>query len=216
MSKENANVEMTSAAPVLMNELQEAIQSAIDAGTITEAPTLKAMAEVLGINPQRIYTVAKQPKEGEIYDARVYNWDAIQKFISKRLDEGQTYADFIALVIAKDEELKASDRRSGRRVSDADRYVKCSTGLMPKRKYEVEVGQKILLKKVDEIFEVILASDTHVVLAPEGTTEYKVLANWTFNSQVIPPHRFDETLKARADKKAAAEAEAADTTEAAE
>lgn len=213
MSKENANVEMnTPVAP--MNELQAAIQSAIDAGTITEAPTLKAMAEVLGINPQRIYTVAKQPKEGEIYDARVYNWDAIQKFISKRLDEGQTYADFITLVIAKDEELKASDRRSGRRVSDADRYVKCSSGLMPKRKYEIEVGQKILLKKVDEIFEVVLASDTHVVLAPEGTTEYKVLANWTFNSQVIPPHRFDETLKARAEKKAAAEAESAEATDA--
>lgn len=207
MSKtnENANVEV--------NELQAAIQRAIDAGLCEEAPTLKAMAAVFEINPQRIYTVAKQPKEGEIYDARVYNWDAIERFIKRRLEDGETFDDFVAKAIEKDAEIKATDRRVGRRIDDSERYVQSSTGLMPKRKYEVAIGQKILMKKDKEhVYEVVLASDTHVVLALEGTTEYKVLANWTFNSQVIPPHRFDETLEAR---KAAAAADIA-PTEAAE
>ena len=50
-----------------------------------EQPTLKAIAEVLGVPQQRLYSVAKQPKEGEVYDARVYNWDAISRFIAKRI-----------------------------------------------------------------------------------------------------------------------------------
>ena len=49
-------------------------------------PTLKAIAAVFDIPTQRIYSVAKQPKEGEVYDAKVYNWDAITRFIERRLD----------------------------------------------------------------------------------------------------------------------------------
>ena len=42
-------------------------------------PTLKAIAAVFDLPNQRIYSVAKQPKEGEVYDAKVYNWDAITR-----------------------------------------------------------------------------------------------------------------------------------------
>ena len=33
-------------------------------------PTLKAIAAVFDVPTQRIYSVAKQPKEGEVYDAK--------------------------------------------------------------------------------------------------------------------------------------------------
>lgn len=194
------------------NALLDAIEAAKESGAITEAPTLKAMAAVFGVSPNRIYSVAKQPKEGEIYDARVYNWDAIERFVAKRLDEGQTMDDFLKLAIEKDVELKASDRRVGSRLSDEEKYVKCSSGLMPRRKFALELGQKVLTKKdTDVVFEVVYMTDTHVVLQAVGTTELKVFANWTANSQIIPPHRFDEALAARAAAKATE-----DTTEVAE
>ena len=82
-------------------------------------PTLKAIAAVFDLNPVRLYSVAKQPKEGVVYDAKVYNWDAIERFITRRLDADQglaTLEDVIAAALAKDEELKANDgRRSSNR-----------------------------------------------------------------------------------------------------
>ena len=188
-----------------VNQLTAAIDAAIEAGTITEHPSLKAIAAVFDVSPTRIYSVAKQPKEGEVYDARVYNWDAIERFVVKRLDEGQTMEDVVAAAIDKDVEFKTADRRTGRRLSDEEKYVKCSNGLMPKRKYSIEIGQKVLTKKDKGIvYEVVYMTDTHIVLQAEGTTELKVFANWTANSQLIPPSRFEETLAARQ-----AEAEAA-------
>ena len=82
-------------------------------------PTLKAIAAVFDVPTQRIYSVAKQPKEGEVYDAKVFNWDAIERFITRRLDAEKglaTIEDVIDAALVKDEELKAQDgRRSANR-----------------------------------------------------------------------------------------------------
>ena len=181
------------------NTLIAAMDAAIAAGPITEYPTLKAMAAVFGLNPQRLYAVAKTPKEGEIYDARVYNWDAIEKFILRRLTDDMTMKSFVEAAIVKNAELASQDGRRGPRISDAERYVKYSDGLMPRRRYDISEGSRILLKKDKKnVYVVVLVSDTHVVIAPENyPTEYKVFANWTFNSNVISPYRFDEVLAAR-------------------
>ena len=42
-------------------------------------PSLKAFAGVFDLNPVRFYSVAKQPKEGVVYDAKVFNWDGIER-----------------------------------------------------------------------------------------------------------------------------------------
>lgn len=193
-----------------VNALQTAIDKAIAEGKITTAPSLKAMASVFQVNPNRIYSVAKQPREGEIYDARVYNWDALERFVTKRLDGGQTLDQFIDLAIAKDVELKTADRRTGTRTSAEDKFIKTSAGLMPVRKFDLALGQKVLTKKdVDSVFEVVMMTDTHIVLQLEGTGELKVFANWTANSQIIAPSRFDEVMASREAKKAETSTEAA-------
>lgn len=199
MSKKakNPEVETEIVAPI-EGALVAAFDAEVAAGTITERPTLKAIAGVLDISPNRLYNVAKQPKAGEIYDARVYNWDAIERFVLKRLPEGQSLDEFVAEVIKKDAELKATDRRVGRRLSDEEKYIKTTGGLMPRRKFALEVGQKVLTKKDrNDVFEVVYLTDTHVVLQKEGTSELKVFANWTANSQMIPPVRFESTFEAR-------------------
>src|SRR5574344_1653697 len=82
-------------------------------------PTLKAIAAVFDIPTQRIYSVAKQPKEGEVYDATVYNWDALERCISRRLDADKglaTLEDVIDAALVKDAEFKETDgRRSANR-----------------------------------------------------------------------------------------------------
>ena len=77
-------------------------------------PSLKAFAGVFDLNPVRLYSVAKQPKEGVVYDAKVFNWDAIERFISRRLDADKglaTLEDVVDAAIKIDAQLKENDGR---------------------------------------------------------------------------------------------------------
>ena len=74
-------------------------------------PSLKAFAGVFDLNPVRFYSVAKQPKEGVVYDAKVFNWDAIERFITRRLDAEKglaTLEDVVKAALVVEEELKQS------------------------------------------------------------------------------------------------------------
>ncbi|MCM1220250.1 MAG: hypothetical protein NC548_37750, partial [Lachnospiraceae bacterium] len=101
MSKEKNKVpEYTNNIEPLMQEL----------GT----PSLKAFAGVFDLNPVRFYSVAKQPKEGVVYDAKVFNWDAIERFIMRRLDAAKglaTLEDVVRAALVVEGELKQSDGR---------------------------------------------------------------------------------------------------------
>lgn len=77
-------------------------------------PTLKAIALVFDQQPVRLYSVAKTPKEGEIYDAKQYNWEAIERYILRRLDPDNdlaTLEDVVTRALEIDKELVLTDRR---------------------------------------------------------------------------------------------------------
>lgn len=153
-------------------------------------PTLKAIAEVFGVPQQRIYSVAKQPIAGQVYDARVYNWDAISRFIAKRIGkEGDAFAtmeEVYEAAMAKDEELAACDKRRGpREGSKAKVEIDCGNGKkVPARRKEVAVGDTLYLKKHTETFVVVYVTETNVVLKTEDSPILTCLSNWTFNQQV--------------------------------
>lgn len=153
-------------------------------------PTLKAIAEVLEVPQQRIYSVAKQPIAGEVYDARVYNWDAISKFIAKRIGkEGDKFATFEEVydaALIKDEELAASDKRRGSRGTGSTKVmIDLGEGKqMPARRKEVNVGDIIYLKKHAEEFTAVYVTSTHIVLRCGDAPTLLCLSNWTFNQQV--------------------------------
>ena len=149
-------------------------------------PTLKAIAEIFGVPQQRIYSVAKQPIAGQVYDAHVYNWDAINKFISKRIGkEGDAYAtmeEVYEAAMLKDAELASSDKRRGSRGSSKVLIDLGDGKTMPARKKEVALGNLVSLKDVEDVFEVVYLTSTHVVLKKgEALT---CLSNWTFNQKV--------------------------------
>jgi len=213
--KNNAQVKATNKIEPLMEKM----------GT----PTLKALAAVFDLKPVRLYSVAKQPKEGVVYDAKVYNWDAIERFITRRLDAEKGLPDLEA-VIAKaleiDEELKKLDgRRAPRGEGGAyGRKIEVDGKMVPARRFanhEMSSGMFVALKDDPHVYEIVMQTLSHTVLRPVKSpnkgdydgNDIKVISNGMLNLKGIGPSGIEAALKERFSgeyaKKLAAEAQAA-------
>ena len=204
-------------------------------------PTLKAIAAVFDLNPVRLYSVAKQPKEGVVYDAKVYNWDAIERFITRRLDADQglaTLADVIEAALKKDEELKANDgRRSSNRGEGSawNAKIEVDGQMVAKRRFanfEMENDCLVTLKKDAEVYAIVLQTASHTVLRPVICAEkidgeyafkghdVKVISNGMLNMKGTGPSGLQASIEERFSgeyaKKLAAELQAAADKAAAE
>ena len=182
-------------------------------------PTLKAIAAVFDLNPVRLYSVAKQPKEGVVYDAKVYNWDAIERFINRRLDADQglaTLEDVIDAALKKDEELKASDgRRSSNRGEGSawNAKIEVDGQMIAKRRFanfEKENGCLVTLKKDAEVYAIVLQTASHTVLRPVICAEknedgeyffkgndIKVISNGMLNFKGTGPSALEASIEER-------------------
>lgn len=181
-------------------------------------PSLKAIATVFDLNPVRLYSVAKQPKEGVVYDAKVYNWDAIERFINRRLDADKglaTLEDVIAVALVKDEELKASDgRRSANRGEGSawNAKIEVDGQMIAKRRFanfEMENGQMVTLKKDPEVYAIVLQTASHTVLRPLAEAlvggadpvfkgnDIKVISNGMLNFRGTGPSGLEASIKER-------------------
>ena len=198
-NKTNAQVKATNTIEPLMEKM----------GT----PTLKALAGVFDLKPVRLYSVAKQPKEGVVYDAKVYNWDAIERFITRRLDAEKGLPDLEA-VIAKaleiDEELKKTDRRRAPRGEGGayGRKIEVDGKMIPARRFanhEMESGMFVALKKDARVYEIVMQTLSHTVLRPVKSAtkgdydgnDIKVISNGMLNLKGIGPSGLEDALKER-------------------
>lgn len=172
-------------------------------------PTLKAIAEVFGLPAQRIYSVAKQPKEGEVYDAKVYNWDAIERFITRRLtDELPDLEAVIDAALAIDVELKERDgRRSGNRggASTIQKIVVDGKEI-PVRKYknfEMSEDMYVCLRKDANVYKIVLQTLSHTCLRPVGqdgefcSETVKVISNSMLNMKGAGPAAIEDAIAKR-------------------
>lgn len=182
-------------------------------------PTLKAIAAVFDLNPVRLYSVAKQPKEGVVYDAKVYNWDAIERFINRRLDADKglaTLEDVIDAALVKDKELKASDgRRSSNRGEGSawNAKIEVDGQMIAKRRFanfEKENGCLVTLKKDAEVYAIVLQTASHTVLRPVICAEknedgeyffkgndIKVISNGMLNFKGTGPSALEASIEER-------------------
>ena len=173
-------------------------------------PTLKAIAAVFDIPTQRIYSVAKQPKEGEVYDAKVYNWDAITRFIERRLDADKglaTLEDVIDAALVKDAEFKESDgRRTANRGQSINQKIEVDGQMVAVRKYknfEMSEGKPICLRKDANVYGIVMQTLTHTVLRPikeDGSfasETVKVISNSMLNMRGAGPASIDEAIQKR-------------------
>lgn len=185
------------------------------------APTLKAIAAALDVPQQRIYSVAKQPKAGEVYDRNAYNWDAIDRFVTRRLDPDKnigTHEEVLALAVEKDKLFKTSDGRRGTRATTKDELVLPDGSGMPARKKELSLGQEVMLRQDKEpiVYAIILLTETHAVLQRKDWPTLQAYSNWTLNQKLITdPEQFAQITEERL-KALAARAEASNTVAATE
>lgn len=187
---------------VAENELVKVRDAMCNEETGVECPTLRAIADVLGVPQQRIYSVAKQPTPGVVYDAKVYNWDAINRFVQRRLDPENglaTVEDVVTAALERDKELKTVDRRRGTRSGSKHERFEVSEGVfIPGRKYDLHVGQEIMILKDESksIYEIVYMTDTHVCVQKKGSSVLTSYSNWTINQRfVVSPDRMAEMLK---------------------
>ena len=198
-NKENTAVQFTNNIEKIMSEL----------GT----PSLKAFAAVFDLNPVRFSSVAKQPKEGVVYDAKVFNWDAIERFIARRLDADRglaTLEDVVRAALVKDEELKAND---GRRTTRGEgtgygEKIEVDGKMIAKRRFanfEMENGQLVTLKKDAEVYAIVLQTASHTVLRPVNSADptdfkgndVKVISNGMLNFKGTGPSALEASIKER-------------------
>lgn len=170
-------------------------------------PTLKAMASVLGVPAQRLYSVAKQPIEGKEYNAKEYNFDAINRFVARRLEGKFDSMDaFIAEAQLVDEQLKTSDgRRRGRTAgaAKADDIQLADGSVIPGRRAELEVGQVVYMRgngknAVPKMYEVAMMTETHVVLQEPNSPVLASYSNWTLNQKLMSAEAFAAQTAAEA------------------
>lgn len=187
MAKIVTNVESTEVEPMEKETVSLNFKDVIGARPY---PSLRAIAEVFDVPPQRIYSIAKQPIAGQVYDKNVYNWDAISKFIIKRIggadDAYKTLEEVYEACIAKDEELGSADRRRGSRGAGTPKVmIDLGDGKqMPARRKEVKLGDTVKLKAQDEKFTVVYLTDTHIVMQVNEGPALTCLSNWTFNQKL--------------------------------
>lgn len=182
-------------------------------------PTLKAIAAVFDLNPVRLYSVAKQPKEGVVYDAKVYNWDAIERFITRRLDADRGLAnleDVIDAALLKDQELKAADgRRSSNRGEGSawNAKIEVDGQMVAKRRFanfEKENDCLVTLKKDADVYAIVLQTASHTVLRPvicaekteDGEYQFKgndvkVISNGMLNMRGTGPSGLETSIEER-------------------
>lgn len=151
-------------------------------------PSLRAIAEALGVPQTRLYSVSKLPVPGVTYDPKVYNWEAITKFVTKRIggdNEHQTLEDVINAALEIDATFASRDtRRRNVGGGSAKTMVDIGDGtLVPARKFAVELGDIIVTKNSDTKYKVVYMTDAGVVLQPEGLITLTSLSNWTFNQK---------------------------------
>ena len=182
-------------------------------------PSLKAIAAVFDLIPVRLSSVAKQPKEGVVYDAKVFNWDAIERFINRRLDADKglaTLEDVIAAALEKDKELQANDgRRSSNRGEGSawNAKIEVDGQMIAKRRFanfEMENGCLVTLKKDAEVYAIVLQTASHTVLRPvicaekNEAGEYffkgndiKVISNGMLNFKGTGPSALEASIEER-------------------
>ncbi len=179
-------------------------------------PTLKAIAMVFELSPVRLYSVAKQPMEGVVYDAKVFNWQAIERFVTRRLDANKgiaTIEDVINQALEIDEELKQQDGRRGSTRGEGGAYgakIEVDGKMVAARRFanhEQSADLPVVLKKDARVFGIVLQTESHTVLRPvtkdvDGAYAFDgndviVISNGQLNSKGVGPSALQTAIDDR-------------------
>lgn len=191
----------------MKNELMEAMVNAGYTMEEKDHPTLKAIAETMGIPAQRLYNVGKRPVPGEIFEVGKINWAALNAFVLKRLGADNAEIKDMAELISKakelDEKYKAAGVSRGRRAAAPakDDIIFEDGTSTPARKVEIALGQRVMIRgeKKGIVYTVVYETPAGLCLQEEKKPLLKAMGNWTANQKLILDEtKFDKIIADRA------------------
>ena len=162
-----------------------------------EELSMRAIATVIGVNPSRMYAIAKKPVAGQMYDPEATNWDAISAYVESKLAE-KNFEDMKAFVTAAQEvdaELKANIRRVA--VPGANLIEVDGEKVSARKSAKFEMGGEnesyICFKHDALVYKMVYQTEGYTVLRPvnsDGTFAMemlRVVSNGTLNTKCVPP-----------------------------
>jgi poly-gamma-glutamate capsule biosynthesis protein CapA/YwtB (metallophosphatase superfamily) len=129
-----------------------------DIKSIPEKVSLRRLAKELNLNYSLLLKAAKRPTEGQVYDPNARNDVAINKYVNDRIDPK----------VLKDIDWEAVAAS----VADVAEVAK-----------EFEIGQRVQIRQDENIYEIVLQTETHVVILSASNTTPRVLSKPTFLHQ---------------------------------
>lgn len=186
--------------------MTNALQTAME---LNGNPTLKALATAIGLPAPRLYSVAKQPQEGMVYDAKAFNWDALERFVERRLDAEKgigTLEEVAAKAAEAEIALRESDGRhkGGKATIDT---IEVDGKTIPVRKFSnFEIGAElpVVLKGDTAVYKIVYQTVSHTVLVPIKNKEgevasqaVKVISNTMLNSKGFGPVQLEAEIAKR-------------------
>lgn len=155
--------------------------------TDEEKPSLNQLAIVLGIPAVRLQSaqVAYKPINGEPYEAKKINWSSVSSFIARRLDK--TGYDSVEAVYAAALATEYTPKRATHTSAEGSVWGKILVGTTPVRKGDLKVGDKIMNKATNAIFNVVFVTPTIVCYEPDHANDETVvtlsIGNRMFNNK---------------------------------
>lgn len=165
-----------------------------------EMPTLRSLAEAVNTPPTRLYSVAKQPIVGQPYDPETKNWDAIERYIERRLD-GKTFESLLLEALELDAEYANNDKRKAPAgtVTARARLTLDDGTTVAARRYDFKVNDWVLMKKdeTNRVYIIVYSTDTHLVLRDLQGPELLCVSNNTSNWKLVAPFNFNAEVNKR-------------------
>lgn len=125
---------------------------------VPEKVSIRRVAKELNLNYSLLLKASKRPVEGQVYDPSTPNYEAMNDYVNSRVAE-----DVI-------------DGIDWNEIAESITEV----AALPK---EFELGQKVNIRQDDNTYEIVLMTETHVVILAEANTTPRVMSKATFLHQ---------------------------------
>ena len=206
MSKKNETMAVeAAAAEVTYTHILDAIR-AMNNG---EEITLKAFALALDVPATRLYSIAKRPVVGQVYDPAAKNWDALNEFFCGKLAAPEAaFATMEELVAAAAEKDAWLAQNATVRTATGSNLIDVDGGKMPKRKTAMfEMGDEreslICFKHDAAVYKMVYQTLGYTVIREvneDGSfakEEIRVISNATLNTKCVAPSAMAEAIADR-------------------
>lgn len=183
------------------------ILDAVAIATAGVEPSMKAIARTLGVPSGRLYSIAKRPVLGEVYDPDSINWNEVNAFVIGKIDredtKWQTMEDFVQSAVAMDADIAACKVT----LSTTSR-IEVDGELIPQRKtvmfeFGGEHESLICFKEDPAVYKMVYQTASMTVLRPvneDGSfaaEKLRLVTNSTFNTKCVVPSQMNDAIAER-------------------